>query len=248
MNLWKMGSKAVVAGTMLIVTSMALFGSAWWSYARAVGEKVKQGVDVAIPDEIHINASKNELERAREEAARAFESVKQLEKDQVQLDEQRAKVRREKAMYAEKLKAVKTLLDQARTKPDGTLDVAKINEEADRLMRADNQRAQLENKLNEQAVKIDKLKKDLLATAKQTLDDVERLRIQIEVTKSESHANHAKQAIAQAETIIAQLKARRDAADNVETLLKELRSHGNAPTDEVKISELLNQIDSHLAR
>lgn len=248
MNASKMRSQAVVAGTTLIVTSMAMLGGSWWSYAAAVGEMVKEGVEVAIPDEIHINASKHELEKARAEAARAFESVKQLEDDQVQLDEQRAKVRREKAIYGEKLQAVKMLIDQARAKPDGTIDVAKVSEEAERLLQAHDQRARLEVKLNEQAATIEQLKQDLLATAKQTLDDVERLRIQIEVTKSESHAHHAKQAIAQAEQIITRLKARRDAAGNVERLLNELSSLGNAPTDEVTISELLSRIDSHLAR
>lgn len=247
MNAWKNGNRATVVATTVIMTAMALFGGASWSYVRAIGEHVKRSVDEAIPDEIHIDASKHELNKAREEAARAFESVKQLDNDQQQINAQRENVRREIVVFDRKLKAAKMLLDQAETKLDGAIDVAKISEEVERVVQIRDERARLEVELTNQAAKIEQLKNDLLASARQTLDDVERLRIEIEVTKSESHQTEAKHAIAEAEQIIRRLMDRRDAAGNVDRLLKELRSFGNHPTAEVTINELRKRIDAHLA-
>ena len=248
MSLNKIGKKAAIAGMTLVVTAMGLFGGAWRSYATAVGEQVKQGIDAAIPDAVHISACRKELDKARREAAEAFENARQLELDQEQLEEQRTKVRSDKAIYGEKLDRARTLIDQGRTKSDGKIDVTRIYEEAERLMQAREEQARSEVLLDEQIAEIEQLRNDRIATARQTLDEIKRLEIQVKVTTSQSHASQSKQAVTNASEILSQVNTRHDEPVRTKRILQALKSLGHGPSSETSTSEMLNRIDANLAK
>ena len=236
-GIMKWGFGAAGAAGFLMAVSAALFGSGWSSYARTALGEVRDSVVEMVPARVHFKAALDQLDAADKEAALAFAKSKTIAKEidrlsqrQQQFDQQRAAIEQKLAVARIFLKSNLEGNDEALN--DDTMSLINALEQADKNSQH----------CGDELERLQKLQNQLAAAAKATLERTAPIRLSLSAMESKAHADQATAHVRGAEAILQRINSKVRNAENIDSLLSELRTSGKS-TPRTNAEEILSRID-----